>query len=149
MELIKKKTFLEKKVPLSINSNSKIPSFIYPTISNHKNISSKKPTYFNESSNIEGRVSIASSHAKDQYHQFISIDSKDYSASKLFLSKSLLHDLNLLYKSIYCKMNEETKKITRACNTHSFSNYKPLPISKETIRLNDTNSLSNKLTIIS
>ena len=48
----------------------------------------KKSTYFDKSSDIERRVSIASSHIKDQFYQFISIDSKDYNTSKLFSSKS-------------------------------------------------------------
>ena len=112
-------------------------------------LENKKSTYFDKSSNIERRVSIALSHTKDQCHWFISIDSKDHSISKLFLSKLLLNDLNLLHKSIYCKINEETKKTTRAYNTSSLSNHKLLHISKETIRLNDTNSLSNESTTIS
>ena len=37
---------LEKKLPSSIDSNGKIPLFAHPTISNYKNISSKKSTYF-------------------------------------------------------------------------------------------------------
>ena len=71
----------------------------------------KKSAYFDKSSDIEERVSIALSHAKDQCYQFISIDSKDYSLSKLFLLKSSSHDLSLLDTSIYYKINEETKKI--------------------------------------
>ena len=82
----------------------------------------KKSICFNESSNIKERVSIALSHTKDQCYQFISINSKDYNASKLFSSKLSSHDLNLLHKSIYYKINEEIKKITRACNTSSLSN---------------------------
>ena len=68
---------------------------------------------------------------------------------KLFLSKLLSHNLNLLRKSIHCKINKETNKITRACNASSLSNCKLLLISKETIRLNNTNSSSNESTIIS
>ena len=63
--------------------------------------------------------------------------------TKLFLSKSSSRDLNFPHKSIYCKINKEIKKITRVCNTSSLPNHKLLPISKETIRLNNTNSLSN------
>ena len=44
--MIKKETLLKKKVSLSIDSNSKVPLFIHSTISNHENVSSKKPTYF-------------------------------------------------------------------------------------------------------
>ena len=50
-------------------------------------LENKKSTHFNKSSDIKERVSIASSHAKDQYYQFISINRKDYSVSKLFLPK--------------------------------------------------------------
>ena len=60
---------------------------------------------------------------------------------KLFLSKSLRNDLNLPHESIYCKINETFKKITRSCDTSSFPNYKLLATNKETIRLRNTNSL--------
>ena len=109
----------------------------------------KKSTHFNKPSDIKGRVSITLSYAKDQCHQFISINGKDHNTLKLFSSKSSLHDLNLLHKSIYHKINEETKKITRAYSTSSLSNHELSPISKEAIRLNDTNSSSNESTIIS
>ena len=93
----------------------------------------KKSTHTIKSSGIVGRVSIASSNAKVQCHQFTNIHFTSYNH-------------NSRQKNTHCKSNEVTKKITRPNNTSNLSIIKPSS-TKKTIRPNNTSSLSYKPTI--